>query len=77
MMVVIRRAFSNAVRFLMSKPFCAAMDVEIATTSGTARPSACGQAITNTVTTRFNTSILKDSAIVQAMAVMSAAARAM
>ena len=36
----------------MSRPFFAASAVETATTSGTARPRACGQAMTMTVTVR-------------------------
>jgi hypothetical protein len=36
----------------MSSPFRAPSDVEIAMTSGIARPRACGQAMTRTVTVR-------------------------
>ena len=50
--VVIRRAFSKAVLFLMSKPLCAESAVDFATTNGTAKPKACGQQITITVTMR-------------------------
>src|SRR5690625_7704916 len=53
-MVVINRAFSKAVLLRMSKPFCAEMDVEMATTKGTAKPKACGQEITITVTILSN-----------------------
>ena len=44
-------ADSSAIRSRTSRPFFAARVVEIAVTRGTARPSACGQAITRTVTT--------------------------
>ena len=44
-------ADSSAIRSRTSRPFFAARVVEIAVTRGTARPSACGQAITSTVTT--------------------------
>src|ERR1035437_5342898 len=43
---------SNETRLRMSRPFFAASAVETATTSGTARPKACGQAMTITVTVR-------------------------
>ncbi|MGY3490514.1 hypothetical protein ACVW1C_008458 [Bradyrhizobium sp. USDA 4011] len=46
------RASSNPRRSRTSRPDFAPIVVEIAVTSGTARPSACGQAITSTVTTR-------------------------
>ena len=36
----------------MSSPFRAPSEVEIAMTNGIARPRACGQAITRTVTVR-------------------------
>ena len=36
----------------MSSPFWAPSDVEIAMTNGIARPRACGQAMTRTVTVR-------------------------
>ena len=51
-MVVMRRAFSKAVLFLMSNPLCAESAVDLATTKGTAKPKACGQQITITVTMR-------------------------
>ena len=38
-------------------PLRAASDVETATTSGTARPSACGQAMTMTVTIRSSAKV--------------------
>ncbi len=43
-------ARSSASRFRISRPFFAARAVAFAVTSGIARPSACGQAITRTVT---------------------------
>jgi hypothetical protein len=51
-------ARSKAVRFRMSSPLLAESDVDTATTSGTARPSACGHVMTITVTMR---SIAKSS----------------
>ena len=48
--VVIFLAFSKAVLFLISKPFFADNAVDFATTNGTAKPKACGQQITITVT---------------------------
>ncbi len=50
--VSIDPAFSKAVLLRISSPFCALMAVERATTSGVARPSACGQAMTITVAIR-------------------------
>jgi len=47
----------------------AAIDVLMATTSGTASPSACGQAITSTVTTRSTTGNPNPTAAVHATAV--------
>lgn len=44
------RAFSKATLFLMSSPLCAASAEDMATTRGIARPRACGQVITVTVT---------------------------
>ena len=41
---------SKAVRLRINKPFFAETEVEIATTNGTASPSACGHEITITVT---------------------------
>ena len=41
----------------MSTPAFAARSVEMETTSGIARPSACGQAITSTVTVRITASV--------------------
>ena len=49
---VILREFSNAVRFRIRRPFWADIEVEMETTNGIARPSACGQDITITVTIR-------------------------
>ena len=46
------RARSSAIRSLTSSPFRAPSEVEIAMTSGIARPSACGQAMTSTVAVR-------------------------
>ena len=46
------RASSRPRRSRTSKPVRAPRVVEMATTSGTASPSACGQAMTSTVTTR-------------------------
>src|SRR6185295_10480846 len=54
MMVVIFLEFSKAVLFFMSKPFLADSDVEMATTKGTAKPKACGQQMTITVTILSN-----------------------
>ena len=48
------RIRSSAIRFLISTPARAACSVEIAITSGMARPRACGQAITSTVTVRVD-----------------------
>ena len=48
--VVTLLEFSKAVRFLISNPFCADKVVDFATTNGTAKPKACGQQITITVT---------------------------
>jgi hypothetical protein len=48
--VVIFLAFSKAVLFLISRPFLADKAVDLATTSGTASPSAWGQQITIAVT---------------------------
>ncbi len=75
--VSISRANSSASRSRTRMPLLAAMLVEIATTSGIASPSACGQAMTSTVATRWTTATLKPSATVQATAVSSAAPRAM
>ncbi|MDI2023325.1 hypothetical protein PJL18_03873 [Paenarthrobacter nicotinovorans] len=50
------RIRSRAIRFLISTPALAACSVEMAITSGMARPSACGQAITSTVTVRVTAS---------------------
>ena len=50
------RIRSNAMRFLISTPARAACSVEMAITSGMARPRACGQAITRTVTVRMTAS---------------------
>ena len=46
------RARSSARRFLTSRPLRAPSEVEIAITSGMARPRACGQAMTRTVAVR-------------------------
>ena len=46
------RARSKAARSLMRRPLRAEIEVEMATTRGTANPSACGQAMTMTVTIR-------------------------
>jgi hypothetical protein len=46
--------FSKAVRFLISKPFLAETDIDIATTKGTANPRACGQVKTITPAMRSN-----------------------
>ena len=46
------RARSSAIRSLTSRPFRAPSEVEIAMTSGIARPRACGQAMTSTVAVR-------------------------
>src|SRR5699024_6272157 len=45
-------ALSNATLFRINKPSLAAMEVDLDVTSGVAKPSACGQAIINTVTIR-------------------------
>ena len=50
------RIRSSAIRSLMSTPDFAARSVEIAMTSGIARPKACGQAMTSTVTVRTTAS---------------------
>ena len=50
------RIRSSAIRSLMSTPDFAARSVEIAMTSGIARPRACGQAMTSTVTVRTTAS---------------------
>ena len=39
---------------LIIKPLCAPIEVERAVTKGIAKPKACGQAMTNTVTRRSN-----------------------
>src|SRR5262245_65579758 len=51
-MAWVRRASSKAVRSRINRPLVAAIDVDTATTSGTARPSAWGQEMTSTVTAR-------------------------
>ena len=51
-----RGATSSPRRRRTSRPFRAPMDVERAATSGMARPSACGHAMTNTVTMRVSAS---------------------
>src|SRR5699024_1179008 len=43
---------SKLARLRISKPCLAEIEVETATTSGAAKPSACGQVITMTVTSR-------------------------
>jgi hypothetical protein len=48
------REFSKLVRLRINSPFFADAEVEIATTSGMARPNACGHAITITVTIRVS-----------------------
>ena len=53
-------------------PLRAPIVVEIATTSGTARPSACGQAITSTVTTRSMVKAAGAPTTVQTTAVTTA-----
>src|SRR6185437_2834793 len=50
--VVIFLASSKADLFFISSPFFADKAVDLATTSGTANPRACGQQITMTVTIR-------------------------
>ena len=50
------RMRSSASRSLTSTPDLAARSVEIAITSGIAKPSACGQAMTSTVTVRTTAS---------------------
>ena len=50
------RMRSSAIRFLIRTPARAACSVEMAMTSGMARPRACGQAITSTVTVRVTAS---------------------
>ena len=54
------RARSKAGRLRISNPLLAASAVETATTSGTASPRACGQAMTMTVTAR---SMAKESSL--------------
>ena len=66
------RIRSSAIRFLISTPARAARSVEIAMTSGMARPRACGQAITSTVTVRSTASGMLPSRV-QAMKVMTPA----
>jgi hypothetical protein len=65
------RAFSNAIRLRTSSPLPAASAVDTATTSGIARPSACGQAMTITVTAR---SIANDSGFPSAIHVPNVSA---
>ena len=48
---------SSAIRFLIRTPARAARSVEMAMTSGMARPRAWGQAITRTVTVRVTASV--------------------
>ncbi len=50
--VVIVRIRSRALRSLIRTPARADLSVEMATTSGIARPRACGQAINRTAITR-------------------------
>ena len=57
-------------------PLLAPRAVVMATTSGTASPSAWGQAMTSTVTTRVSTSTSQLVAMVQMTAVRMAAASA-
>ena len=63
-------------RRLRSSIWTRRLDVVIATTRGIAKPSACGQAMTNTVATRSITPTLKPVAMDQAMAVSAATPRA-
>ena len=56
-------------------PLRAPNDVVIATTSGMARPSACGQAMTSTVATRMRTSSFKPSSHQPTAVTKSAAER--
>ena len=69
------RIRSRASRSLISTPAFAARSVEIAMTSGIARPRACGQAMTSTVTVRITASSGLPSSV-QATAVRMPAARA-
>ena len=50
------RIRSNAIRSLIKTPARAARSVEMAMTKGMARPKACGQAMTSTVTVRVTAS---------------------
>jgi hypothetical protein len=61
-----------AMRSRTNMPFLAAIEVLIATTSGTASPGACGQAMTSTVTTSSTTGRPNPSATVQATVVTTA-----
>ena len=70
------RTLSSAVRSRTRMPLRAASVVVMATTSGTASPSAWGQAMTSTVTTRATVSALRPVATVQAIRVRAATARA-
>jgi hypothetical protein len=54
---------SSASRFSTSNPARAARSVEMAITSGIARPSACGQAMTRTVTVRVTASPTPPSSV--------------
>src|SRR5699024_5382933 len=69
------RMRSKAIRSLIRTPDFAARSVEIAMTSGIARPRACGQAMISTVTVRM-TAWSGLPIRVQTMAVMTPAARA-
>jgi hypothetical protein len=66
------RASSIAILSRTRMPLFAAIEVLIATTRGTASPSAWGQAITSTVTTRSTTGSPKPTAAVHATAVIAA-----
>ena len=70
------RASSSPRRSRTSRPWRAPSVVEIATTSGMARPSACGQAITSTVTTRSITNAAGRPASDQPTSVAAAATTA-
>ena len=69
------RIRSRAIRSLIRTPDLAAFSVERAITSGMARPRACGQAMTSTVTVRVTASVGWPIAV-HTIAVMIAATRA-
>ncbi len=71
------RARSKASRLRTRMPFFADTPVALTVTSGMARPSACGQAMTRTVTVRVTAKLTSPRTAYQVRKVMSPAPTAM